>query len=73
MFLLHNLNNMQIVVLGVVWPETAMGFCSKEMEQRLMGGGGGCCPWTTHILFLGTVKNSPSLLGWVENVHMLFA
>ena len=63
-FLLDNLNNMQIVVLGVVGSETAMDFGSKEVEPRLMrgGGGGGGCPWTTHALFLGTVKNSPGLL-----------
>ena len=41
MFLLHNLNNMQIVVLGVVGPKTAMNFGSKEVEPRLMRGGGG--------------------------------
>ena len=41
MFLLHNLNNMQIVVLGVVGLETAMDFDSKEVKPRLMRGGGG--------------------------------
>ena len=38
-----------IVVLGVVGPEMAMDFGSKEVEPRLMRG---------HVLFLGTVKNS---------------
>ena len=79
MFLHDNLNNMQIVVLGVVGPEMAMDFGSKEVEPRLMkrggggGGGGGGCPWTTHVLFLGSVKNSPGLLDWAENVHVLFS
>ena len=41
MFLLNNLNNMQIVVLGVVGPEMAMDFGSKEVEPRLIGGRGG--------------------------------
>ena len=41
MFLLHNLNNMQIVVLGVVGPEMAMDFGFKEVKPRLMRGGGG--------------------------------
>ena len=41
MFLLDNLNNMQIVVLGVVGPEMAMDFGSKEVEPRLLRGGGG--------------------------------
>ena len=40
-FLLHNLNNMQIVVLGVVGPEMAMDFGFKEVKPRLMRGGGG--------------------------------
>ena len=43
---------MQIVVLGVVKPEMAMNFGSKEVEPRLMRG-------LSHTLFLGTVKNSP--------------
>ena len=73
MFLLHNLNNMQIVVLGVVGPKTAMNFGSKEVEPRLMRGGRGGFPWTTHILFLGTVKHSSGLLDWAKNVHVLFA
>ena len=30
-----------IVVLGVVGPKIAMDFGSKEVEPRLMGGGGG--------------------------------
>ena len=38
-FLHDNLNNMQIVVLGVVGPEMAMDFGSKEVEPRLMKGG----------------------------------
>ena len=44
MFLLDNLNNMQIVVLGIVGMEMAMDFGSKEVEPRLIrgrGGGGG--------------------------------
>ena len=49
MFLLDNLNNMQIVVLGVVGPEMAMDFGSKEVEPRLMRGS---CPWIAHVLFL---------------------
>ena len=38
MLLLDNLNNMQIVVVGVVRPEMAMDFGSKEVEPRLMRG-----------------------------------
>ena len=70
MVFLDNLNNMQIVVLSIVGPEMAMDFGSKEVEPRLMRGG---CPWTAHVLFLGAVKNSPGLLDWVKNVHVLFA
>ena len=44
MFLLDNLNNMQIVILDVVRPEMAMDLSSKEVEPRLMGGGG----WVIH-------------------------
>ena len=36
--LLDNSNNMQIVVVGVVRPEMAMDFGSKEVEPRLMRG-----------------------------------
>ena len=36
MFLHDNLNNMQIVVLGVVGPKMAMDFGSKEVEPRLI-------------------------------------
>ena len=32
------LNNMKIMVLGVVRPEMAMDFGSKEVEPRLMRG-----------------------------------
>ena len=54
---------MKIMVLGVVGPEMAMDFDSKEVEPRLMrGGGGGGCPWTTHVLFIRTVKNNLGLL-----------
>ena len=35
-FLHDNLNNMQIVVLGVVGPKMAMDFGSKEVEPRLI-------------------------------------
>ena len=38
MFLLGNVNNMQIVVLGVVGLEMAMDFGSKEVEPKLMRG-----------------------------------
>ena len=38
MFLLDNLNNMQIVVLCVVEPKMAMDFGSKEVEPRLIKG-----------------------------------
>ena len=41
MFLLDNLNNMQIVVLGVVGSDMAMDFGSKEVEPRFRRGGGG--------------------------------
>ena len=58
-----------IVVLGVVGPEMAMDFDSKEVEPRLMRGG---CPWTAYVLFLGIVKNSLGLLDWAENVYVLF-
>ena len=57
MFLLDNLNNMQIVVLDVVGPEMAMDFYSKEVESRLMRGLSMDSP---RIVF-GTVKISPDL------------
>ena len=67
-FLLYNLNNMKIVVLGVVGPEMVMDFGSKEVELRLRRGLSTDSP---RIVF-GTVKNCPGLLGWAENVHVLF-
>ena len=57
-FLLSNLNNMHIVVLGVVGPEMAMDFGSEEVEPKLMRG---LFMDSPRIVF-GTVKNSPSLL-----------
>ena len=57
MFLLDNLNNMKIVVLGVVGPEIAMDFGSKEVEPRLMRGLSMDNPRTV----FGTVKISPDL------------
>ena len=56
-FLLDNLNNMQIVVLGVVGPEMAMDFGSKEVEPRLRRGLSMDSPRT----FFRTVKISPNL------------
>ena len=57
-FLLGNLNNIQIVVLGVV-PEIAMDFDSKEVEPKLMRG----LPMDSPRTVFGAVKkNSPSLL-----------
>ena len=57
MFFLDNLNNMQIVVLGVVRPKMAMDFGSKEVEPRLMRGLSMDNP---HTVF-GTVKINPDL------------
>ena len=39
---------MQIVVLGVVSPQMAIDFGSKDVEPMLDEGG---CPWTAHVLF----------------------
>ena len=57
MFLLDNLNNMQIVVLGVIGSEMVMDFGSKEVELRLMRGLSMDSPRT----IFGTVKISPDL------------
>ena len=57
------------MVLGVVGPEMAMDFGSKEVEPRLRTGLSRNSPRT----IFGTVKNSPGLLGWTKNVHVLFA
>ena len=63
MFLLHNLNNMQIVVLGVVGLETAMDFGSKEVKPRLMRGGGGLSMGSPCTIFRGN-KTVPVCLIW---------
>ena len=47
----------------------AMDFSSKEVEPRLRRGLSTDSPRT----IFGTVKNSPRLLGWTKNVHVLFA
>ena len=57
-FLLGNLNNMQILVLGVVGQEMAMDFGSKEVEPKLMRGLSMDSPRT----IFGTVKNCLDLL-----------
>ena len=57
MFLLDNLNNMQIVVLGVIGSEMVMDFGSKEVEPRLMRGLSMDSPRT----IFGTVKISHDL------------
>ena len=57
MFLLDNLINMKIVVLGVVGLKMAMDFGSKEVEPRLMRGLSMDSPCTV----FGTVKISPDL------------
>ena len=57
MFLLDNLNNMQIVVLGVVGSVMAIDFGSKEVEPRLMRGLSMDNPCTV----FRTVKISPDL------------
>ena len=57
------------MVLGVVGPEMAIDFGSKEVEPRLRRGLSTDSPRT----IFRTVKNSPGLLGWTKNVHVLFA
>ena len=57
------------MVLGVVGPEMTKDFGSKEVEPRLRRGLSKDSPCT----ILGTVFNSPCLLGWTKNVHVLFA
>ena len=57
------------MVWGVIGPEMAMEFGSKEVEPRLRRGLSTDSPRTV----FGTVKNSPGLLGWTKNVHVLFA
>ena len=57
------------MVLGVVRPEMAMDFGSKEVEPRLRRGLSTDRPRT----IFGTVKNNPGFLGWTKNVHVLFA
>ena len=57
MFLPDNLNNMQIVVLGVVGPEMAMDFGSKEVEPRLMRA----LSMDSSSTVFGTIKISPNL------------
>ena len=57
------------MVFGVVGPEMARDFGSKEVELRLRRGLSTDSPCTV----FGTVKNSPGLLGWTKNVHVLFA
>ena len=56
-FLLDNLNNMQIVVFVVVGPEMTMDFSSKEVKPRLMRGLSMDSPRTV----FGPVKISPDL------------
>ena len=68
MFLLNNLNNMKIFVLGVVGPKMAMDFGSKEVEPRLMRGMSMDSPRT----IFGTVKISPDLCVGPKNVHVNF-
>ena len=57
------------MVLGVVRPEMAMGFGSKEVEPMLdkRGGGGG---GGAHIV-MGLLK--VRIDGWTENWSMCFA
>ena len=57
------------MVLGVVGPEMAMDFGSKEVEPRLRRGLSTDSPRT----IFGTVKNNLDFLGWTKNVHVLFA
>ena len=57
------------MVLGVVRSKMVMEFGSKEVESRLRRGLSTDSPRT----IFGTVKNSPGLLGWTKNVHVLFA
>ena len=57
------------MVLGVVGLEMAMNFGSKEVEPRFRRGLSTDSPRTV----FGTVKNSPGLLGWTKNVHVLVA
>ena len=63
--LLWKMNNMQIVVLGVVRPEMAIDFCSKEVE--LMHDEGAIHGQPTYCL--GTVK-IVWVDGWTEIVHV---
>ena len=57
------------MVLGVVGPEMAMDFGSKEVEPRLRRGLSTDSP----CIVFRTVKNNPGLLGWTKNIHVLFA
>ena len=57
MFLLDNLNNMQIMVLGVVGSEMTLDFGFKEVEPWLMRGLSMDSP---HTIF-GLFKISPDL------------
>ena len=57
------------IVLVVVGPEMTMNFGSKEVEPRLRSGLSTDSPRTV----FETLKNSPGLLSWTKNVHVLFA
>ena len=47
----------------------AMDFGSIKWNRCLVRG----LPTDSPLLGLGTIKNSPGLLDWTENVHVLFA
>ena len=55
--------------LGVVGSEMAMDFGSTKWNRCLVRE----LPTDNPQFGLGTVKNSPGLLDWIENVHGLFA
>ena len=50
---------------GCCWDENGHGFRVQRSGTEVEEG-------VVRAVF-GTVKNSPSLLGWTKNVHLLFA
>ena len=52
--------------LGVVGLEMAMDFSSTKWNRCLVRG----LSMDSPLLVLETVKNSPGLLDWTENVHV---
>ena len=55
--------------LGVVGPKMTMVFGSTKWNRCLVRG----LPTDNPLHGCGTVKNSPGLLDWTKNVHVLLA